>query len=88
MKKILFAAALAGMLTACTTTPNTVSGTVVDASMNTVTIETADHQTYTFSTMDADKSGLKQMLIGEKLYVMYSGQYQPGSKAEKVSTSK
>lgn len=54
--KIMAAAiALCGMTACGDNTPKTFTGFITDASMNTITVENAEG-TFTFSTMDADKS--------------------------------
>ena len=50
--------------------------------MNTVTIETADSKIYSFSTMDSELNGL---LLGKKIEVQFSGNYQDGMPAKKLS---
>lgn len=53
--------------------------------MNTVTIETADSKIYSFSTMDSDKTELNGLLLGKKIEVHFSGNYQDGMPAKKLS---
>ena len=68
MKKIILTVAAAGLLAACSQMgpSHSVKGEVVDASMNTVTIETADSKIYSFSTMDSDKTELNGLLLVRK----------------------
>lgn len=70
-----------------TTEPQTFSGIITDASMNTVTVQSADAgQTYTFSTMDADKTEAYGLLLGAPVVVDYKGELKEGAAATKVAT--
>lgn len=52
----------------------TITGTIVEASMNTVTIQTEDGQELRFSLSDeTDRSQADGMLIGNTLEVIYTG---------------
>ncbi len=51
----------------------TVSGTITDASMNTITITTDDGAELTFGTEDADKSGANGLETGSTATIIYSG---------------
>lgn len=55
--------------------------------MNTVMIVDAAGDTLTFSTVDADKSGLDGLLIGDTVEVSYEGEYVPGMPAVKLSSA-
>jgi len=84
--KIMAAAiALCGMTACGDNTPKTFTGFITDASMNTVTVENAEG-TFTFSTMDADKSEANGLLLGAPVTVNYSGKLEEGAAASKVST--
>ena len=86
--KIMAAAiALCGMTACGDNTPKTFSGFIADASMNTVTVRTltAD-DTYTFSTMNADKSDANGLLLGAPVVVDYKGKLEDGAAAAKVAT--
>ena len=90
MKSIKFLAAVAALcgLAACAdNTPKTFEGFIADASMNTVTVKalTSD-ETYTFSTMDADKSEAAGLLLGAPVVVDYTGKLEDGATATKVAT--
>lgn len=90
MKSIKFLAAVAALcgLAACAdNTPKTFEGFIADASMNTVTVKalTSD-ETYTFSTMDADKSEAAGLLLGAPVVVDYTGKLEDGAAATKVAT--
>lgn len=90
MKSIKFLAAVAALcgLAACAdNTPKTFEGFIADASMNTVTVKalTSD-ETYTFSTMDADKSEAEGLLLGAPVVVDYTGKLEDGAAATKVAT--
>ncbi len=51
-----------------------ISGTITDAAMHTVTIETEDGATLTFSIPDeADRTQADGMLIGDTLEITYTG---------------
>ena len=54
--------------------------------MNTVMIVDAAGDTLSFSTADADKSGLDGLLIGDTVEVSYTGEYAPGMAAVKLSS--
>ena len=63
MKIMVAAIALCGLAACSDNTPKSFTGTITDASMNTVTVENAEG-TFTFSTMDADKSEANGLLLG------------------------
>ena len=50
-----------------------ISGTVIDATMNTVTIKTASGDEITFPTEDANMSNAQDIMIDDELTVYYSG---------------
>lgn len=86
--KSLFALlAVCGLAACADNAPKTFSGVITDASMNTVTIRalTAD-DTYTFSTMDADKTDANGLLLGAPITVDYTGKLEEGTAATKVAT--
>ena len=62
MKIMVAAIALCGLAACSDNTPKSFTGTITDASMNTVTVENAEG-TFTFSTMDADKSEANGLLL-------------------------
>ena len=83
--KIMAAAiALCGMTACGDNTPKTFTGFITDASMNTVTVENAEG-TFTFSTMDADKSEANGLLLGAPVVVDYKGKLEDGAAAAKVA---
>ena len=45
-------------ITGCFRTTTVIKGSVIDASMNTVTLQTQENKTYVFSTIETDKSQL------------------------------
>lgn len=52
----------------------TITGTIVDATMNTVTIQTEDGEELSFSIPDdADESEVDGMTIGDQLQITYTG---------------
>lgn len=61
-------------------------GLVVDATMNTVTIITADDDTLSFSTVNSSKTSLNGLLIGDSIEVRFEGKYVPGMDAESLAT--
>lgn len=77
--------ALCGMAACGDTAPKTFTGIITDASMNTVTVENAEG-TFTFSTMDADKSEANGLLLGAPVTVNYNGELEEGATASKVAT--
>ena len=85
MKIMVAAIALCGLAACSDPTTTRVPGTITDASMNTVTVENAEG-TFTFSTMDADKSEANGLLLGAPVTVNYSGKLEEGAAASKVAT--
>ena len=85
MKIMVAAIALCGLAACSDNTPKSFTGTITDASMNTVTVENAEG-TFTFSTMDADKSEANGLLLGAPVTVNYSGKLEEGAAASKVAT--
>ena len=75
MKIMVAAIALCGLAACSDNTPKSFTGTITDASMNTVTVENAEG-TFTFSTMDADKSEANGLLLGAPVTVNYSGKLE------------
>ena len=84
MKIMVAAIALCGLAACSDNTPKSFTGTITDASMNTVTVENAEG-TFTFSTMDADKSEANGLLLGAPVTVNYS-KLEEGAAASKVAT--
>lgn len=79
--------AACGMAACCDNTPKQISGTITEASMNTLTVQTpADGATYNFSTMDADKSEANGLLLGAPVVVDYKGKLGEVTEATKVAT--
>ena len=87
IKLLTTAVALCGLAACADNTPKTFEGIIADASMNTVTVKalTAD-ETYTFTTMDADKSEAEGLLLGAPVVVDYKGKLEDGAAAAKVAT--
>lgn len=87
IKLLTTAVALCGLAACADNTPKTFEGFIADASMNTVTVKalTAD-ETYTFSTMDADKSEAEGLLLGAPVVVDYTGKLEDGAAATKIAT--
>ncbi|MBO8467280.1 MAG: hypothetical protein IAB99_05915 [Bacteroidetes bacterium] len=90
MKKCLILIACGILAAGCIRSPkNTdVKGTVLDASMNTVMILTEKNDTLSFSTLNADRTGLNGLLIGDTVEISYAGKYAPGMSAVKISDDK
>ena len=86
IKLLTTAVALCGLAACADNTPKTFEGIIADASMNTVTVKalTAD-ETYTFSTMDADKSEAEGLLLGAPVVVDYTGKLEDGAAATKIA---
>ena len=83
---IIASASATLMLTACSS-QTTVSGIISDASMNTVTVSTADGETVTFGTMEADRSQCNGLPLGAPITVTYSGRIEDNfATAVKIST--
>ena len=87
MKKLLAIAAAALLLWSCAPKSSSSKGVVLDASMNTVMVVSGS-DTLTFSTMNADKSEVDGLFIGDTLEVFYEGDYTPGMEASKVVPAK
>lgn len=88
MKNLFTLALAACMLSACGgSEPKEFAGTIVDATMNTVTAKalTSD-QTVTFSTEEADMSEANGLLLGNLVNVVYKGDLKQITQAEKVAT--
>ena len=67
--------------------PKQFAGTITDGTMNTVTVRASvGDETATFSTMDADKTAAKGMLIGAPVLIDYEGDLQKSPAATKVVT--
>lgn len=70
----LFAAIAALGLIACQSdAPQTVSGIITDATMNTIMITDQSGKTLNFSTMDAQKTVQDGILIGDSATITYKG---------------
>ena len=70
--------AIALAITGCRpNTDKTVSGIIYDGSMNTLAIITNQGDTLEFSTMDADRSQMNGLLIGDSATVTYTGEATP-----------
>ena len=85
MKIMVAAIALCGLAACSDNTPKSFTVSFTDASMNTVTVENAEG-TFTFSTMNADKSEANGLLLGAPVTVNYSGKLEEGAAASKVAT--
>lgn len=70
----------------CATSPEMKSfkGVITDATMNTITIVKSGNDTLPFSTMNADRTKARGLLVGDSLEVFYSGKYKPGMEASKI----
>ena len=65
---------------------NRVTGTVIDASMNTVVIRSGS-DTLSFSTLNADRSGLDGLLVGDTVEIFYKGENRPGTEASRIKSA-
>lgn len=63
---------------------NSRKGIVIDATMNTLTMLGGEDDTLSFSTVNADKTGLDGLLIGDSVEVFFAGKYMPGLEAAKL----
>ena len=85
MKIKVAAIALCGLAACSDTPPKRFTGPITDAAMSPETVENAEG-TFTFSTMDADKSEANGLLLGAPVTVNYSGKLEEGAAASKVAT--
>ena len=85
MKIMVAAIALCGLAACSDNTPKSFTGTITDASMNTVPGDHAEG-TSTCSTMDAAKREATGLLLGAPVTVNYSGKLEEGAAASKVAT--
>lgn len=82
----LFAALLLG---GCQSKHNSLTGTIGDATINTVTVVTTDGDKVTFGTMDADRSDCHGLLVGSPVTIEYEGDIENGiGTAVAVATSR
>lgn len=87
MKIRMAAAVLCGLAACSDPAPKTFEGRISDATMNTLTVTSASgERTYTFSTMNADKSEANGLLLGAPVVVDYKGRLENGAAATKVAT--
>lgn len=63
-----------------------ISGTVVSASMNTVTIRTSSGTRYTFSTIDADMASAGDLSEGTAVTLYYTGDLSEGAETVTVTS--
>lgn len=63
-----------------------ISGTIVSASMNTVTIRTSSGTRYTFSTIDADMSSAEGLFEGTAVTLYYTGDLSEGAETVTVTS--
>lgn len=84
MKIILLILGLLCLLGGCSSDVHSSKGVVWEATMNTVGIVTANNDTLSFSTMNADKKGVDGLLLNDTLQVFYKGKYKAGMPATKL----
>lgn len=72
-------------ITGCFRTTTVIKGSVIDASMNTVTLQTQENKTYVFSTIETDKSQLNGLLLGKSVKAKFQLPYQRGQKLLSLS---
>ncbi len=77
MKNYGFVAVALMLATACSQ-PRTVEGVVDDASMNTVTVRTAEGEIITFGTLDAERDCPAGLFIGSPVTVTCEGDIEDG----------
>lgn len=78
-------AAMAGMTACAPEAPGQFTGKIIDASMNTITVQSStDHQTVTFSTEEADMQEAYGTLLGNTATVDYKGKVGQTTIATKV----
>jgi hypothetical protein len=88
MRKYLIPTLLFAILgfTACSQMENKVSGTIMDASMNSVTIiNSINSDTLTFSTLTAQRTTEDGILIGDYAEITFFGKIKPITKAKSIS---
>ncbi len=79
MKKALFLASLAAALFACGGQElRQVSGLIVDATMNTVSVAVEGGDTLSFSTMGAEREAPEGILLGDTATVSFRGEAKRG----------
>ena len=88
MRKELFFMVSCLLVAGCHVAPknDAVKGLVTDATMNTVSIVTSGNDTLSFSTVNADKSALNGLLIGDSVEVCFAGAYKLGMEVTKIAT--
>lgn len=85
MKKSVFVAACALLAGCCGSHgSDAVKGAVIDATMNTVMIVTADGDTLSFSTVNADRTALDGLFVGDTVEVRFKGKYEQGMEAAEL----
>lgn len=85
MNKTWIALTACVCITGCLSVPSTIRGTVVDATMNTVTLKTNENQTYVFSTVETDKTQLNGLVLGKTVSAAFRGAYHSGQELLKLS---
>ena len=89
MKRIYYTgpALLLAALTACDTPGggNKANGVVVDATLNTVTLATAEGDTLAFGTPGAGRSQAGGLQVGDTVDVFYAGTYSAGMPADSLA---
>lgn len=88
MRKYLISTLLFAILvfSACSQMENKVSGTIMDASMNSVTIiNSINSDTLTFSTLTAQRTTEDGILIGDYAVITFFGKIKPITKANSIS---
>lgn len=89
MKKCMFLLSCGILAAGCNQSPGTsdIKGTVLDATMNTVMIVTESNDTLSFSTLNADRTGIDGLFTGDTVEVSYTGKYTPGMEAVRITDS-
>lgn len=75
-------------VSSCQLRETLVSGTVIDASMNTLTIVSDDNSdTLTFNTIKAERNVSDGIIIGDNALIKYAGQIKPVTFAKSITVT-
>lgn len=86
-KTLSMGLAVVGLAACCDSKPKQFDGTIVDATMNTVTVQAKrGDATHTFTTQEADMSEANGLLLGAPVVVEYKGCLEEATPAQKVAT--
>lgn len=86
-KMLVLGLAAVGITACCDNKPKQLDGKIIDATMNTVTVQTKHGDTtHTFTTQEADMSEANGLLLGAPVVVEYKGCLEEATPALKVAT--